>query len=115
MIPINPPPSQFLGPLPSNMKTCGTHGVSWIDGGLPELGDTPKNIDIKFAYTNKDDQWKSSGGDQAVACDDGYGHTFYLYYLNSAPTCSLAYCVHQVLDTGRTHLFATNLKLCTLI
>ena len=57
-IPTTPP---LLENRQYDMKSCGTHGVSWVDASYPSVGEPPKNVTIKFA-------WKSN---------EAWGYTLY--------------------------------------
>ena len=72
------------------LETCGTAASAWVQNGTyPMVGDDVADIGICFAFTEVC-QWSIVA--KTVACSGGDGASFYLYYLQSAPKCWLAYC-----------------------
>jgi len=83
-IPLEPPAKEFQ----QQGHTCGAVITSWTPNSLPELGDIPKSIVIKFAWAGNDAYTVTNA--KIVACPKD-GHIIYLYYLHHAPDAS-AYC-----------------------
>jgi len=91
-IPTKPPPKIYQ----RSGRTCGTHATSWTDSTLPELGDPPQDIKIKFAWSDDDDFGQKRDA-KVVACveqeDLGEGQKiFYLYDLSIPTSCKYLYC-----------------------
>jgi len=85
-IPTTPP---LVGNRQSDMRSCKTHAVSWVDASYPSVGEQPKDVTIKFAWQSNENAWSNDA--KIVACSTK-GQTVYLYYLKKSPQCRLAYC-----------------------
>eukprot|EP00092_Neocalanus_flemingeri_P077219 GFUD01095855.1.p1 GENE.GFUD01095855.1~~GFUD01095855.1.p1 ORF type:complete len:266 (-),score=11.24 GFUD01095855.1:171-968(-) len=85
-LPINPPSS-----FGTQCDVCQTSVSAWIkEGRDPTYGEGVININICFAWGSTACAWTNTA--KAVACKDNSGSLFYLYFLNLAPGCDMAYC-----------------------
>ena len=83
-IPTSPPPQEYLG-HDSSMRTCGTAAVSWMEGDLPKFGDTPKTMEMNFAWTNGRTK-HGSYSTEVVSCkEQPHTQEFILYNLKPTP------------------------------
>jgi len=73
----------------SDMKSCGTMRVAWVDSSYPSVGEEPKNVTIRWAFRDSESSTTSSA--KIVACGTK-SQAFYLYYLPEQKSCSNAYC-----------------------
>jgi len=73
----------------SDMKSCGTHAIPWVNASYPTVGEQPKDVIINFAWQSNENAWSASA--KIVACTQRQT-VYHLYYLKETPQCSLAYC-----------------------
>ena len=85
-IPTSAPASQFQ----YAGKVGGTNAAAWMDGRVPELGDPPQNVAMKFAWVGNSNNHQKPA--KVVACQEGGGQVYYLYHLVSTGSCSYLYC-----------------------
>ena len=85
-LPIAPPASHG-----KDCDVCQADATAWVkEKKDPILGEGVIDINICFAWSSEC-QWKTQG--KSVACKDGFGALYYLYYLPPNPVgCSLVYC-----------------------
>ena len=48
---------------------------------LPQIGEEPQNVTMKFAFEASDDNPSFRIGSKIVACRNTHGSVFYLYFL----------------------------------
>ena len=74
----------------SDMQSCGTYTVSWMEGSLPAIGQPPQSVNIHFAFQSNEKH--ASVTAKVVACPAAGGHTVYRYELPAVTACAAAYC-----------------------
>ncbi|XP_068706697.1 uromodulin-like [Montipora foliosa] len=83
---------RFQGAAGTRMPTlcppthrCNTHAPGWLSGGHPSVADGQVNKTVCFHWTSDCCLWSTTI--KVRNCG-----SFYVYYLNSTPTCQLRYC-----------------------
>ena len=75
-IPTHPPAKQYQ----SHGQTCGTSITAWMKEILPAVGDSPKEVVMRFAWSGTDDLTsRRVSGTKVVSCLDGDDKEFFLY------------------------------------
>ncbi|CAH3194927.1 unnamed protein product, partial [Porites evermanni] len=64
---------------------CGTHATGWLNGGHPTVAEGQVSRTVCF-------HWSSSCCDWSTNIKVRNCGSYYVYYLNDTPTCSLRYC-----------------------
>ena len=89
-LPIAPPESYG-----TKCDVCQTDAAPWVkERRDPQLEEGIIDINLCFAWSSSS-CWREATG-KAVACEETDGSMYYLYYLNRAPQCTLAYCAISV-------------------
>ncbi|XP_068703626.1 uncharacterized protein [Montipora foliosa] len=89
---IGPAWYRFQGAAGTRMPTtcpptnrCNSHAPGWLNGGHPSVADGRVRKTVCFHYSSRCCNWATT----ITVRNCG---SFYVYYLNSTPGCSLRYC-----------------------
>ena len=89
---IGPGWFRFEGSAGTRMTTlcppgyrCGTHATGWLNGGHPTVADGQVSRQVCFHYSQNCCHWSTNI--KVRNCG-----SYYVYYLNGTPNCSLRYC-----------------------
>ena len=105
------PAGEMLATTEQQGGSCGTYGVSWMNGIHPTTIGEVVTRSICFSFIVPCDP--AIHNTKVVRCRNYDGEHFYLYQLQKPPTCDLAYCAvssGKAYQKIKAHFLETKMK-----